>query len=66
MADGEAPSRQSAEAFTLRIADIVGDSLVCMSVAMGIETGLFKAMISLGEEPKTSQEIADAGNFKER
>ncbi|XP_071795140.1 S-adenosylmethionine-dependent methyltransferase Rv2258c-like [Asterias amurensis] len=52
--------------FTLRLANIVGDGLLCVSIAMGIETGLFQTMIDLKEEHKTTQEIADAGDFKER
>ena len=33
---------------------------------MGMETGLFEVMISMGETPQTSQEIADVANLKER
>ncbi|XP_022106778.1 uncharacterized protein LOC110987924 [Acanthaster planci] len=40
--------------------------IVGIGIAMGMQTGLFDVMISLKGEPKTSHEIADAGNFKER
>ncbi|XP_022097455.1 uncharacterized protein LOC110982950 [Acanthaster planci] len=58
-------SNETEEEFTARISSKVESGLNCMSVAMGIETGLFRVMISLGE-PKTCQDIADAGGYKER
>ena len=59
-------SVETQKEFFLRLANVVGDGLLCVSIAMGIETGLFQTMIDLKEEHKTSQEIADAGDFKER
>ena len=38
---------------------------VCLAIALGMDTGLFDVMIALAQ-PKTCQEIADAGNLKER
>ncbi|XP_038078783.1 uncharacterized protein LOC119746072 [Patiria miniata] len=58
-------SAETKEDFIARISERVVSGLNCISLAMGIETGLFKVMIDLGE-PKTCQEIADAGNYKER
>ena len=62
---GDAFASETAEEFTARAGKMVSSGLHCLAVAMGIETGLFQAMIDLGR-PTSSQELADAGNYKER
>ncbi|XP_038079119.1 ubiquinone/menaquinone biosynthesis C-methyltransferase UbiE-like [Patiria miniata] len=66
MANCEQLSSETAEEFLASMEKNLVGGMVGLGVAMGMETGLFDVMISLGGEPKTSQEIADAGNFKER
>ncbi len=51
--------------FADRFSEMIFSSVTGLAVAMGIETGLFQVMIAT-DTPRTSQEIADAGSFKER
>ncbi|XP_022081394.1 uncharacterized protein LOC110974220 isoform X2 [Acanthaster planci] len=51
--------------FSAHIRAIVASGLYCLSIGLGMETGLFDVMMSLGQ-PKTCQEIANAGKYKER
>ncbi|XP_072047622.1 S-adenosylmethionine-dependent methyltransferase Rv2258c-like [Amphiura filiformis] len=44
---------------------LVGDSHLCLSVALGVQTGLFEKMAEW-DEPKSSTEIAQATDSKER
>ena len=66
MADsGKQAGDDSKQEFSSRMMDVAFSGLKCVAIAMGKETGLFDVMIAT-ETPKTSQEIADAGNLKER
>ncbi|XP_071805257.1 S-adenosylmethionine-dependent methyltransferase Rv2258c-like [Asterias amurensis] len=66
MADsGKQAGDDSKQEFSSRMMDVALSGLKCVAIAMGKETGLFDVMIAT-ETPKTSQEIADAGNLKER
>ncbi|KAJ8029388.1 Sterol 4-C-methyltransferase strm-1 [Holothuria leucospilota] len=56
---------ESSEDFAARMNSILVKGFTCMSVSIGYELGLFDLLAEL-KEPKTSQEIADAGNMKER
>ncbi|XP_022097368.1 uncharacterized protein LOC110982906 [Acanthaster planci] len=62
--DGDAG--ETAAEFSSRLLHQISGGLACLGIAMGMQTGLFEVMISLGGEPKTSQEIADAANLRER
>ena len=44
---------------------LVTDGHLCLSVAMGVRTGLFEAMSEM-DQPKTATDIAKATNYKER
>ncbi|XP_022087018.1 uncharacterized protein LOC110977324 [Acanthaster planci] len=57
---------ETAEEFLADMEKKLVGGMIGIVVAIGMETGLFDVLISLGGEPKTSVEIADAGNFKER
>ncbi|XP_038060960.1 uncharacterized protein LOC119731772 isoform X1 [Patiria miniata] len=65
MGDSKDFSNETEKDFNSRMRSIVNNGITCMTMALGFETGLFKLMISM-ETPKTCQEIADAGKFKER
>ena len=51
--------------FAHRLSQSLNDGFSALGTALGSKLGLFDLMISF-DEPKTSQEIADAGGFKER
>ena len=51
--------------FAERIGQTINEGFTALGITLGSKLGLFDLMISLGE-PNTSQEIADAGGFKER
>ncbi|XP_071478004.1 S-adenosylmethionine-dependent methyltransferase Rv2258c-like [Diadema antillarum] len=57
---------ETSDDFLGRMATTLNEGYKALAVAFGLQTGLFKTMIELSPTPKTSQEIADAGNFKER
>ena len=59
-------SGETSEEFVENVKRNLLGGMVGIVVAIGMETGLFDVLISLEGKPKTSQEIADAGNFKER
>ena len=61
-----AQRHETAEEFLLCMEQKLRGGVVGLGIAVGMQTGLFEVMISMEGEPKTSQEIADAGNFKER
>ena len=54
------------EGFTSRVTEQLVGGVTGIGIAMGMETGLFDVMITNGEKPHTSQEIADTANLKER
>ncbi|KAJ8029387.1 Sterol 24-C-methyltransferase [Holothuria leucospilota] len=56
---------ESTEDFADRMNSMLIQGFTCMSVSIGYELGLFDLLAEM-KEPKTSQEIADAGNMKER
>ena len=57
--------KETEEEFSGHIKDVAYSGVMCLAIAMGMKTGLFELMVAM-ETPKTSQEIADAGNLKER
>ncbi|XP_072174260.1 uncharacterized protein [Diadema setosum] len=59
-------ANETSDDFLGRMATTLNEGYKALAVAFGLQTGLFKTMIELSPTPKTSQEIADAGNFKER
>ena len=52
-------------AFATRIGQTLNEGFSALGISLGSKLGLFDLMISF-DKPKTSQEIADAGGFKER
>ncbi|XP_072047618.1 S-adenosylmethionine-dependent methyltransferase Rv2258c-like [Amphiura filiformis] len=60
-----ASASETEDAFTKRMSQLVGDSHLCLSVALGVQTGLFEKMAEW-DEPKSSEEIAQATESKER
>jgi hypothetical protein len=44
---------------------VVEAGYLCMSIALGQDTGLYKTMCAM-DAPATAAEIADAANLKER
>ncbi|XP_072046948.1 S-adenosylmethionine-dependent methyltransferase Rv2258c-like [Amphiura filiformis] len=60
-----ASTTETEDAFTKRMSQLVGDSHLCLSVALGVQTGLFEKMAEW-DEPKSSEEIAQATESKER
>ena len=66
MADSKQPGNETAQEFLASMEQKLLGGMMGLGIAMGMQTGLFEVMISLGEEPKTSQEIADVANLKER
>ena len=61
-----ATTDESASDFSTRVTQQLVGGIAGMGVAMGMATGLFEMMIAMGESKKTSQEIADLANMKER
>lgn len=57
---------ETSEEFQARVGSIIGKSFTSFGLYLGHEIGLFDILADMKEEAKTSQEIADAGNFKER
>ncbi len=53
------------EKFSEKMNDLIMSGFTALSVAVGSKIGLFELMAQM-DEPKTSQQIADAGDFKER
>ncbi|XP_038076642.1 demethylmenaquinone methyltransferase-like [Patiria miniata] len=64
--NAEEVADETAEDFSSRVVRQITGGLACLGIAMGVETGLFDVLISLGGDPKTSQEIADIADLKER
>ena len=58
-------SPENKEAFEQRIRNTVSSGFLLPCIALGSKLGLFDKMAEF-TEPKTSQEIADAMNYKER
>lgn len=54
--------------FATRCTEIVEHGFLCMAINIGHKLGLFDLMGTLASEtnPKTSEQIAEAGQFKER
>ncbi len=52
-------------AFKAKLTKITISSIPVLSLAVGSKLGLFDLMAQL-DKPKTAQEIADAGGFRER
>ncbi|XP_033634127.1 ubiquinone/menaquinone biosynthesis C-methyltransferase UbiE-like [Asterias rubens] len=57
---------ETATEFTSRVTQQLVGGIAGIGLAMGMETGLFDVMISMGGNKKTSQEIADLAGMKER
>jgi len=51
--------------FAQRMNVAINEGFMTLGLAIGSKLGLFDLLISF-DKPKTSQEIADAGGFKER
>ncbi len=51
--------------FAERIGQTLNEGFTALGISLGSKLGLFDLMISF-DKPNTSQEIADAGGFKER
>ena len=58
-------AEETALGFSSLVGAKVSDGLLSLAIAVGKDTGLFDVMISF-HQPKTCQEIADAGKYKER
>ncbi|PIK39064.1 hypothetical protein BSL78_24091 [Apostichopus japonicus] len=58
-------STETSEDFAARVGKIMVHGFTSFGISLGHEVGLFDVLADM-KEPKTSQEIADAGNFKER
>ncbi|KAJ8029389.1 2-methoxy-6-polyprenyl-1,4-benzoquinol methylase, mitochondrial [Holothuria leucospilota] len=56
---------ESSEDFAARMNTVLVHACTSMSISVGYEVGLFDLLAGM-KEPKTSQEIADAGDLKER
>ncbi len=52
-------------AFNTKVTQMTASSITVLSMAIGSKLGLFELMARL-DKPKTAQEIADAGGFRER
>ncbi|CAH1239847.1 Hypp5893 [Branchiostoma lanceolatum] len=66
MAHEQTPTEsETAEQFALRLTTTVSSGFVTLAVAMGMRTGLF-AQLSRLDGPRTSVQIAQAANMKER
>ncbi|PIK57178.1 hypothetical protein BSL78_05930 [Apostichopus japonicus] len=59
------PASETSEEFAARVGAILANGFASLGIALGHEVGLFNILSDM-KEPKSSQEIADAGNFKER
>ena len=57
--------RETAEGFSEKIQTMLINGFTCMGINAGQRLGLFE-VLSKFNEPKTSQEIADAKGYKER
>ncbi|XP_030850727.1 uncharacterized protein LOC586122 [Strongylocentrotus purpuratus] len=57
---------ETAGQFSNRLSGIVEGGLTSLSIAFGVKTGLFDILVEHHHTPMTSQELADAGGFKER
>ena len=66
MANPTITGHETSKDFTARLSHQINGGMACLGIAMGMETGLFDVMMSIGENRKTSQEIADLANMKER
>ncbi|XP_072046945.1 S-adenosylmethionine-dependent methyltransferase Rv2258c-like [Amphiura filiformis] len=60
-----ASTAETEDAFCKRMSQLVTDSHLCLSVALGVQTGLFEKMAEW-DEPKFCEEIAQATDKKER
>ncbi|XP_072047617.1 S-adenosylmethionine-dependent methyltransferase Rv2258c-like isoform X2 [Amphiura filiformis] len=60
-----ASTTETEDDFTGRMFQLVTDGHLCLSVALGVQTGLFEKMAEW-DEPKSSEEIAQATDSKER
>ncbi len=63
---GEPRRDETDQSFSNRVSEQLIGGIAGIGIAMGMETGLFDVMSSLGESPHTSQEIADTAGMKER
>ncbi|XP_071846087.1 S-adenosylmethionine-dependent methyltransferase Rv2258c-like [Apostichopus japonicus] len=58
-------STETSDDFAARVGKIMVHGFTSFGICLGHQVGLFDVLADM-KEPKTSQEIADAGNFKER
>ena len=56
---------ETEDGFAKRIGQTLNEGFTALGISLGSKLGIFDLMISF-DQPKTSQEIADAGGFKER
>ncbi|XP_071477085.1 S-adenosylmethionine-dependent methyltransferase Rv2258c-like [Diadema antillarum] len=57
---------ETSEAFANRFSTILTHGFVALAVSLGVDTGIFDALVHLKDRESTSQEIADAAGLKER
>ncbi|XP_071510508.1 S-adenosylmethionine-dependent methyltransferase Rv2258c-like [Diadema antillarum] len=59
-------ANETTEDFLKQMKHTMFEGFKALGIAFGIQSGLFDTLVGFQSNPKTSQEIADAGNFKER
>ena len=62
----EAGEKETHEQFEKRFSTLVIHGFVSLSTSLGIQSGLFEALIKLKDEERTVKEIADTAGLKER
>ncbi|XP_071486331.1 cholesterol oxidase-like [Diadema antillarum] len=65
MAESRA-KEETSEAFADRFSTILTHGFVALAVSLGVETGIFDALVHLKDQESTAQEIANAAGLKER
>ncbi|CAH1253810.1 Hypp1249 [Branchiostoma lanceolatum] len=61
----EQAKEETADEFGLRMVETVSSGFVTLAISMGVRTGLFSHLARM-DGPKTSAQIADTANMKER
>ena len=63
--DASVNHEETEAGFAQRVGQTINEGFTALGITLGSKLGIFDLMISF-DQPKTSQEIADAGGFKER